>query len=67
MKYKGLARGVKYEDVVIVVGSADAIILVSVALVVKAEIVGFVLSGLLQVRRVRSGVRREWRPVVVCV
>lgn len=56
VQHKCLACGVEYEDVVAVVGGADAIVLVLVALVVEAEVVGSVFGGLLQVCCVWCGI-----------
>jgi hypothetical protein len=66
VQHKGFARGVEDEDVVAVVGGADAIVLVLVALVVEAEIVGVVLGGLLQACCVGGGIRGECWSVIVC-
>jgi hypothetical protein len=47
VQHEGLAGRVEDEGVVAVVGGAGAIVLVFVALIVEAEVVGTVVGGLL--------------------
>lgn len=54
VQYEGLARGIEYEGIVVVFGGSYAIVLISVALVVEANVVGTVFGRLLEMGRVRS-------------
>jgi hypothetical protein len=56
VQHEGFACGVEDEDVVAVVGGADAIVLILVALVVEAEVVGFIFGGFLEACCVGGGI-----------
>ncbi len=47
VQHEYFANGVEYEDIIAVVGGANTIVLVPVALVVETKIIGFVFGGLL--------------------
>jgi hypothetical protein len=56
MKHKGLPRGIEYQHVISIVVSADAVVLVLVALVVEAEVVRFILGGFLEASCARCAI-----------